>query len=372
MPIQQQDTIGDLTKLLGLVKGPSNTSTTSSNISKEGMQGLINQILGGSQGLATVSQGQKAAGLYGSTTNQMLTNDLITRSAQQLGVAQAGTTTKQKAAAPISGQNLLQMLTMIAGQKVLGPTIKKGIAKTGLEGIGDKIAGAIFPDGAGTGIGSSGTIGMSAGDLESSLSAFGGSLTTGDVAATATGLDLGSIANLGGSSLAGLEGLGSGITAASVLPEATAALSSYGAGLTAADVGATALGLDIAGMTATATTGAEIAATTAAATTAAEVAATAAGAAEGASILTTIGTAIAEAVPFLASLFSDERLKTDIKPVGETKEGQTIYTYKFKGDPFKTHMGVMAQETLKTHPEAVIKHPSGALMVDYDKILGVD
>jgi hypothetical protein len=62
--------------------------------------------------------------------------------------------------------------------------------------------------------------------------------------------------------------------------------------------------------------------------------------------------------------FSDERLKENVQEVGETKSGQPIYTYNYKGD--KTpQMGVMAQET---PGEAVGMHPSGFLMVDYSKV----
>jgi hypothetical protein len=145
-------------------------------------------------------------------------------------------------------------------------------------------------------------------------------------------------------------------------PEIGSSLSAAGASLTAADVGATATSLDIAGMISGTTAAADVGAT----------AATAATAVEAGSTLAEIGTFLAEAFPAIASFFSDERLKTDIKPVGKTDEGQTIYTYKYIDNPIKTHMGVMAQETLKFHPEAVIKHPSGALMVNYDKLLGVN
>lgn len=65
------------------------------------------------------------------------------------------------------------------------------------------------------------------------------------------------------------------------------------------------------------------------------------------------------------SLFSDRRLKTNIRRVGQTDEGQSIYTYTYvSGGP--THMGVMAQET----PEkAVSVDPtSGFLMVDYSRV----
>lgn len=64
---------------------------------------------------------------------------------------------------------------------------------------------------------------------------------------------------------------------------------------------------------------------------------------------------------------SDERLKTDKKQVGETKDGTPIYTYRMKGSS-KRQMGVMAQDVEKKNPAAVRKHPSGFKMVDYSKV----
>lgn len=61
---------------------------------------------------------------------------------------------------------------------------------------------------------------------------------------------------------------------------------------------------------------------------------------------------------------SDERLKTDINPVGTTGDGLTIYTYRLKtGGPVE--MGVMAQEVEGVRPEAVLTLPSGLKMVNY-------
>jgi hypothetical protein len=61
---------------------------------------------------------------------------------------------------------------------------------------------------------------------------------------------------------------------------------------------------------------------------------------------------------------SDERLKEDITPVGKLKDGQTVYSYRFKGDP-RTQIGLLAHEVERVHPDAVAKHPSGYRMVDY-------
>ena len=52
------------------------------------------------------------------------------------------------------------------------------------------------------------------------------------------------------------------------------------------------------------------------------------------------------------SLFSDEKVKENIREVGKTNDGQKIYSYNYKGSPTPT-MGLMAQEVEKKHPHAV-------------------
>lgn len=63
--------------------------------------------------------------------------------------------------------------------------------------------------------------------------------------------------------------------------------------------------------------------------------------------------------------FSDERLKENIKKVGETNDGQPIYRYNYKGDP-RTQIGLLAQDVEKDHPEAV-GLAGGYKTVDYKK-----
>jgi hypothetical protein len=65
---------------------------------------------------------------------------------------------------------------------------------------------------------------------------------------------------------------------------------------------------------------------------------------------------------------SDERVKTDIKKVGKTDDGQQIYSYRYKsGGPIQ--MGLMAQEVEKKKPEAV-KEIGGIKHVNYAIALG--
>ena len=65
------------------------------------------------------------------------------------------------------------------------------------------------------------------------------------------------------------------------------------------------------------------------------------------------------------SLFSDERLKENVEPVGELNDGQTIYRYNYKGDP-RTQIGLIAQEVERSHPEAV-GESEGYRTVDYGR-----
>lgn len=61
--------------------------------------------------------------------------------------------------------------------------------------------------------------------------------------------------------------------------------------------------------------------------------------------------------------FSDARLKTHIRLVGETKGGTPIYTFRYKGDD-TVHMGVLAQDV----PEARVMDESGYYRVNYEKV----
>lgn len=64
-------------------------------------------------------------------------------------------------------------------------------------------------------------------------------------------------------------------------------------------------------------------------------------------------------------LFSDRRLKTNIKHIGKTAGGLNVYSYDYVwGEP---SIGVMADE-VEHIPGAVMTHPSGYKMVDYSKV----
>ncbi|MGB0854957.1 MAG: tail fiber domain-containing protein [Pikeienuella sp.] len=68
-----------------------------------------------------------------------------------------------------------------------------------------------------------------------------------------------------------------------------------------------------------------------------------------------------------APLFSDRRVKEDIKRVGAMDDGTPVYTYRYKGGN-TYHMGVMADEVEDKHPDAVVTLPNGIQAVHYGSL----
>lgn len=65
--------------------------------------------------------------------------------------------------------------------------------------------------------------------------------------------------------------------------------------------------------------------------------------------------------------FSDRRLKTGIKKLFTKANGLAVYAYNYLWSP-QTEIGYMADEVAKLFPEAIVRHPSGFVMVDYGKV----
>jgi len=65
---------------------------------------------------------------------------------------------------------------------------------------------------------------------------------------------------------------------------------------------------------------------------------------------------------------SDRRLKTDIVALGTDGAGNKIYSWKYKFDPVTTWVGVMAQDLVETHPEALVVDSNGFYAVRYNLI----
>jgi hypothetical protein len=73
----------------------------------------------------------------------------------------------------------------------------------------------------------------------------------------------------------------------------------------------------------------------------------------------------------LLGLFSDERVKADIKHVGKLDNGLKVYSYRYIDDPENLRrIGLIAQEVEGVHPEAVgIEPNTGLKVVDYSKAI---
>lgn len=73
------------------------------------------------------------------------------------------------------------------------------------------------------------------------------------------------------------------------------------------------------------------------------------------------------------AVFSDERLKENLTPVGKADNGLTIYIGNYTKesglDDGKPHLFLIAQEVQKIRPDAVVETESGYLAVDYIKAL---
>ena len=65
------------------------------------------------------------------------------------------------------------------------------------------------------------------------------------------------------------------------------------------------------------------------------------------------------------SLFSDRRLKEDVRRIGTADNGLPIFTFRYRGSP-TVHMGVMAQDVQDIAPEAVTER-GGYLTVDHGR-----
>lgn len=79
------------------------------------------------------------------------------------------------------------------------------------------------------------------------------------------------------------------------------------------------------------------------------------------------GSSLSKGKSFGFSL-SDERVKENIKPIGNADNGTKLYTYNYKGST-EPQIGPMAQDLVSTKPETVALGDDGLLYVDIRKAL---
>jgi len=211
--IPQQNTggIGDITSLLSLFKSSGQTTTSSETVDPAKASALLQQILQGNGGLAAVSMGGKSAGLYNSTTNQQLTNDLLARATGQVAALSSTKTTTQQTNPPLNlATTALTAAGTLGAKSLLGPSATALSSKLGLSDMGTKLKSALGLDG------SAPAATSTTADLSNSV--LGVDAGAPDAASAASLLDVGteSAADLSGSILgadaagsAGMDLLGS-------------------------------------------------------------------------------------------------------------------------------------------------------------------
>src|ERR1700748_224660 len=209
--------LGDITNLLNLVK--EQKTTTSTNISQQGVTQQINDILQGNAGLASVAGAQKAGGFYNSSTNTLLQNDLLARAASQVAAKNATVTTAKKAS--VSKQNIEALLASKALSGAIGSDTVKAGAKHVVGSIADELGLPAYANDTATEQALNSVAGAGPGaqvgdftSLESSIAGSGGDLGV-------AGLDSGTFADGTSASIGGLtsadltEGAGAGLASAS-------------------------------------------------------------------------------------------------------------------------------------------------------------
>lgn len=73
------------------------------------------------------------------------------------------------------------------------------------------------------------------------------------------------------------------------------------------------------------------------------------------------------AIGGIAGAFSDRSLKENIVLVDHV-DGVNVYDFNYKATPDVKYRGAIAQEVANSHPDAVMIHENGFLMVDYSKL----
>lgn len=221
-------------EILGLVNtgkslflGNKSTTTTKNNVSQEGIQQLINNTLSSTQGLGNLAQGARTAGLYNSSTTQLLINDLISKATAEAEARRGGTT--QTTITPPAIDPLGGAAALLATQ-VLGPTVKQAGA-----GLGTKVKDLILgnavknPEDLGAGIDSSAVTDMLFGSTSAQAPMFnipGLSSVTSAANSFSSGVD--SAANTATNFISGLFGAGASGISSSLLDAANASADPIG------------------------------------------------------------------------------------------------------------------------------------------------
>lgn len=225
------DQLAGLSSLINMIKGQSSTTKTSggtttqqTNVSDQGVNQLIQQILSGQGGVKTIGTRARQSGLYNSTTEDMLLNNLYATAANQAELARtptvtttAPTVTKTEGtkvgvgdlATGLGGAFLASQLLNIGG-KALAPAVDAGTNYV------TDLVSELFGVSSGEGTSSTGKKGLGNVDF-GGYGSFGGDIATsgtGIATGEGYGINTSTLGNFGGSSASpGAVGLNFGFNA---------------------------------------------------------------------------------------------------------------------------------------------------------------
>ena len=121
--------INDITNLAAAIQavtGSETEQTQQTKITPEGVTRLVNDILSGESGLGRIGSSTRRSGLYNSTTQELLVNDLLSRAATRAQLAGAPTTTTTD----VKGAGLMPLVSTIGGSMLLNSVLKNGVSNT--------------------------------------------------------------------------------------------------------------------------------------------------------------------------------------------------------------------------------------------------
>lgn len=276
---------GSLNDILSLFRDSKGSQTTQTNLSPDAITAIINSMMNSNQGLAAIAGGQHSAGLYNSTVNTQLVNDLISNVGTKAALAGAPTTVSKTGNAPLGGQigntlgSLLTADTLY--KKFTGDSLLESLGFMGNTAAAATDAASVVSTGDALGSWLGGTAGMAdaltpsiaAGPIGAVVDAFGttaagtGSVVTGDAMAELIGTEavgaspgiagtVGTAADAAIGTAAGAAGTGLSSAAATGIAGAATGAAIADAAMGSAIMGpAVGAGLDIIGGTAAATAG---------------------------------------------------------------------------------------------------------------------
>lgn len=200
------------------------TSTTQTNISDAGVNQLIDQILSGPGGVASIGNAARRSGLYNSTTEQKALGELYSDAAVKAELARSPTTTKESSnvtsTTAMEGPGLGSLGAILGGGMLLNSLFGGSTGKGGLGGLGN-VLGGLFGGG-----GTSGATGSSIGALANILGPESVKMLPG-----AGGAASGAAAGLGGLAAPGFGSFFSGLLGGKdAATDPMSLLSSAGAG----------------------------------------------------------------------------------------------------------------------------------------------